>query len=125
VVLNGQVVAVKEETGGSKAIALKEKIRVDGPGWLAARCVSRIAPFTVWSMSGAAHSSPVYVCVRGLDIFSASDADYLLTLIDGGQTWLENLATRPDAERLARTRKVFTDARSVLHRRLHDHGIPH
>jgi hypothetical protein len=125
VVVNGQVAAATEESRGSKALTLRETVRMAGPGWLAARCVSRVAPFTVWSMSVAAHSSPVYVRVGGQDPFSPADAVYLLTLIDGGQTWLDNLATRPSAERFARARKVFTDARTLLHRKLHEHGIPH
>jgi hypothetical protein len=49
----------------------------------------------------------------------------MLTLIEGAETWTENLATRSDAERLARVRKVFQDARAQLHRRLHEHGVSH
>ena len=49
----------------------------------------------------------------------------MLTLIEGSQTFVENLATRPDPERLARVRKVFEDAGAQLHRRLHAHGIQH
>ncbi len=49
----------------------------------------------------------------------------MLTLIEGAQTWVENLATRPDADRLARVLKVLIEAREHLHRRLHEHGIEH
>ena len=50
---------------------------------------------------------------------------YMLTLIEGAQTWVEQLATRPDPERFAHVLKTFADAREALHRRLHQHGIKH
>jgi hypothetical protein len=49
----------------------------------------------------------------------------MLTLIEGAQPWVENLGTRPDPERLEHFRKTFTNAREVLHRRMHEHGIEH
>ncbi len=49
----------------------------------------------------------------------------MLALIDGSQTFVDNLAVRPDPERLAATLKVFEDARTKLHRRLHEHNIAH
>jgi hypothetical protein len=72
-----------------------------------------------------AHTSPVYLVTPGQELFSPDTAAYMLALIDGSQTFVENLAVRPDAERLAATRKVFEDARTKLHRRLHQHNIPH
>jgi hypothetical protein len=49
----------------------------------------------------------------------------MLSQIEAAQTWVETLATRPDPERFERVRKVFTDARALLHRRLHEHGVKH
>ena len=48
------------------------------------------------------------------ELLAASSAGYLLKLIDGAQSYVENLATRPDPERLARVLKVFEEARSQL-----------
>jgi hypothetical protein len=48
-----------------------------------------------------------------------------MTLIEGAQTWVETLATRPDVERLNRVRKMLSDARDRLHQRMHQHGIQH
>jgi hypothetical protein len=59
------------------------------------------------------------------DLFSESGAAFLMTLIEGAQTWVETLATRPDAERLHRIRKMLSDARDRLHQRMHEHGIHH
>jgi hypothetical protein len=125
VIYNGKVVAAREEPAGAQAIHLSEKIKLPGPGWLAARCASQLGPTTSWRLKIAAHTSPVYVRVPGRELFSAEAASYFLQLIDGSQLYVETLATRPDPETFARIRKIFTDARAKLHSRMHRHGIPH
>jgi hypothetical protein len=67
----------------------------------------------------------VYFKVAGQELFSEPAVAYLLTLIEGAETWVNNLATRPDPESLARVCKTLTDAREHLHQRLHAHGIKH
>jgi hypothetical protein len=67
----------------------------------------------------------VYVRVPGQEVFSTEGAAYLLTLIEGAQTWVETLATRPDPKRFERIRRTLAEAHDRLHRRLHDHGIEH
>ncbi len=124
VVLNGTVVAFREEKTGTREMTLQDKVRVPGPGWLAARCAARQDP-TVWGLSIAAHTSPVYVRVPGQDLFSPSAAAYFLTLIDGTQAWVESVATRPDTKRYEGIRKMLSDARQQWHKRLHDAGAPH
>jgi hypothetical protein len=59
------------------------------------------------------------------ELFSASDATYLLTMIEGGLTWLDTLSIEAGAERHARVRRVFQDALSRVHDRLHRHGHGH
>jgi hypothetical protein len=125
VVLNGRVVASREESAGSHEMTLREKVSLSGSGWLAARCASKMGPTTGWGLGIQAHTSPVYVSVPGKELFSAPAASYFLTLIDGAETWARNLATRADPERMARALQVFIDAREHLHRRLHQHGIKH
>jgi hypothetical protein len=125
IVSNGKVIASREEKAGARELTLKERVRLDGPAWLAARCSSRYGPTTSWYFAIAAHTSPVYVRIAGKALFSADTAAYMLTLIDGAQTWVENLAIRPDPGRFEKIRKTFTDARERLHRKMHEHGIPH
>jgi hypothetical protein len=125
IVQNGRVVASREEREGVRELTLSEKVQVKGPGWLAARCGSRLGPTTSWNFKVMAHTSPVYVRVPGQEVFSAAAAAYMLTLIEGSQTWVENLATRPDQERFEKVRKVFVEARKRLHQRMHEHGIKH
>jgi hypothetical protein len=113
IIWNGRVAASREHREGAREITLKEQIRISGPGWLAARCSSKLRPRLM------AHTSPVYVQVPGRDTFSETAATYMLTQIEAAQTWVETLAT------FEKVRKVFTDARAILHRRLHEHGIKH
>lgn len=125
VIFNGEVVASRDEPRGAQTIRLAEKIPVHGPGWLAARCSSQCGPTSSWRFKIAAHTSPVYVQVPGREMFSPEAAAYFLQLIDGAQLYVDTLATRPDAKIMARIRKVYTDARAELHRRMHEHGVPH
>jgi hypothetical protein len=125
VVFNGKVVATREDQAGTREMTLKEKLRVAGPGWLAARSASRLGPTTVWNLSIQAHTSPVYLRVPGGELFSEPTITYLLTLIEGSEMWVNHLATRPCPERLDRVRKTLNDAREHLHRRLHEHGVRH
>jgi hypothetical protein len=125
VIFNGKAVALREEPSGTRAIHLAEKVKIQGPGWLAARCSSQSGPTTSWEYKIAAHTSAVYVKVPGRELFSPEAAVYFLKLIDGAQLYVETLATRPDPEAYGRVRKVYTDARAELHRRMHQHGVAH
>jgi hypothetical protein len=122
VIWNGKPVVTREERSGTGAMKLHETVSVSGPGWLAARCSSR---YISAGMRVASHTSPVYVTVPGKELFSAPVASYLMTLIDGAETWVKSLATRPDEERFTRALKVFGEARKRLHQRMHEHGVPH
>lgn len=92
------------------------------PFWLAARCASRLGPITSWQYGADAHTSAVYLTVPGQELFSAPVATYLLTLIDGSQTFVETLATRPGPEQFERIRNVFKEARARLQTRLKQHS---
>ena len=125
VVMNGRVIAAREDQEGALQMTLREKVHVGEAGWIAGRCASRFGPTTKWQLRICAHTSPVYVRMRGQEVFSTSGLAYMLTLVEGAQTWVEQLATRPDQERFERVRKTLIDARDVLHRRMHQHGISH
>ncbi len=125
IVFNGRVVASREEQAGARQIALHEHVQISGPGWIAARCAAHLNPTVAWEFGVQAHTSPVYVQVPGQELFSAPDIAYMLTLIGGSEVWVNNWATRPDEQRLARIRRIFSDAREILHRRLHQNGLTH
>ena len=124
-VVNGRVVASREEAAGTREMILEQAVPLSGPGWLAARCVSRFGPTTAWGLGIQAHTSPVYLSVPGQELVSPPAIAYMLTLVEGAETWVENLAIRPDAERLERVRATLRSARDRLHQRLHAHGVAH
>jgi hypothetical protein len=64
----------------------------------------------------------VYVRCDDEELLSPSDATYMLTLIDGGVTWLDTLSIPASPERQARIRGVFEAARSILSQRMAEHG---
>jgi hypothetical protein len=115
IVHNGKVAAWQEEKVGTRRMTMREKVTLGGPGWLAARCSSRVAAAR---FGVAAHTSPVYFTVPGSELFSGPAAAYFLKLIEGTQLYVDNLATRPDAERLERIRKTLREAHAELHRRV-------
>jgi hypothetical protein len=125
IVMNGRVVASREESSGTREMNLGESVHVAGPGWLAARCSLKLGPVTWWQFAVQAHTSPVYLTIPGQELLSEAAVTYMLTLVDGAQTWAETLATRPDEERLKQVSRVFEDARAELHRRLHASGVGH
>jgi hypothetical protein len=125
VVMNGRVVASRDDEAGTRQMTLRDKVQIGESAWIAARCASKFGPVTPWQLKICAHTSPVYVRMHGQDVFSAPGLTYMLTLIEGAQTWVEQLATRPDPDRFAHTLKTFADAREALHYRLHRHGMKH
>jgi hypothetical protein len=118
VVVNGQVVAATSARRGAKALALRERVKLDGSCWIAARCGSRTRVNHCWPIHLGAHTSPIYVIAAGQEIFSPSDATYMLTLIDGGVTYLDTLSVRFDEKRHRAMKAIFEKARREITRRL-------
>ena len=50
---------------------------------------------------------------------------YMLTLLEGGLTWLDTLSIPASAERQAAIKQSFLTAQDILHKRLHAHGVKH
>lgn len=119
IVLNGRVVASREDKNGLRETQLHEVIPVSGPGWIAARCASRYLPGPA---RVAAHTLPVYLTVPGQELFSPSAAAYMLTLIEGAETWAKTPAIPADVERVAKVLAVFNEAPDRLHERMRRHG---
>jgi hypothetical protein len=47
----------------------------------------------------------------------------MLSLIEGAQVWIKNLATRPEEGKYMRVTRLFQDARAHLEHRLHHHSV--
>ncbi len=124
VVMNGRVVADTVSEAGARSLELREKLEVKGSCWIAARCGSNLQAQHCWPIFVAGHTSPVYVVVPGTELFSPSDATYMLTLIDGGLTYLDTLSVRYDEQRHREMKAIYAHARDHLLGRLHQHGQP-
>lgn len=125
IVVNGQVAAYESSAAGARALTLRRKLKVKGSSWIAARCGSNLQVNHCWPIHLGAHTSPVYITVGGREMFSPSDATYMLTLIDGGLTYLDTLSIRYDEERHRAMKAMFEKARERLHSRLHAHSQAH
>jgi len=119
--VNGQVVARESSSEGTLEMRMSTNLKLADSAWVAARCVSRLQVWHVWPIHIAAHTSPLYVVCDKQELFSPSDATYMLTMIDGGLTWLDTLSIPADPQRLSRIRGVFQDAQQHLNHRVADH----
>ena len=80
-------------------------------------------------------SAPIWEAPADGDLFRPTDAQYMLTLVEGGLTYLRELAPQRDMGRTthhhgrqdhqAFLQQPFLQARELIHRRMHQHGIPH
>ncbi len=130
IVQNGRVVARTDNRGGSRRLELREKIRIDGHSWIAARTGAYdyfdIVPHhDVWNRGVFAHTSPVYVACGGeWDMFDPTTAQYMLTLIDGDLAYIaETAGVRPvgsvthrhgEHDHLAYLQRPFLEARDAI-----------
>jgi hypothetical protein len=122
IIHNGKIVAKTSSTEGAKRLELKEKIKIDGSGWLAARCYSYHRVWHVWPVNVAAHTSPIYVVVNNQEVFNPSDAVYIMTLVHGGMEWLDTLSIKADEQTHQRLRSIFEIAERELKGKLEAHG---
>ena len=130
IVQNGRMVAQTENRSGSRRLELKEKIRIDGHSWIAARTGAfdyfDIVPHhDVWNRGVFAHTSPIYVACGGeWDMFDPATAQYMLTLIDGDLSYIrETAGVRPpgsvthrhgEDDHLAYLQRPFLEARDAI-----------
>jgi hypothetical protein len=113
IVHNGRVVASAGPDGDRRRIRLATDIRVEADGWIAARCDGPDTLWHIWPVRPAAHTSPIYL-VGGLERERKPDLAYLQTVVEGGLTWLDTLATRADPATHRRLRHTFIDAQRIL-----------
>jgi hypothetical protein len=141
IIVNGEVVARSEESGGTKSMTLNERIRVDKHSWIAARCsgpgyFNAVSHHDGWGRGIMAHTSPVYLAVGGeWWMFDAEAANYMLTLLSGGVDYIRQrtLQWEPGtvthrhglSDHLAYLEEPFHQAMDAIHKRMHALGIKH
>jgi hypothetical protein len=127
-IVNGKVVDSVATKDGKKALVLRSKVKVDGTSWIAARTASKLFKEQIMMGRGnlGAHTSPIYVKVDGNDLFSPSDAVYMLTLLEGTLAYLDALGTRLNDKRHAQMMAIVQNAQHELqHRMAHHSGAEH
>ena len=125
VVVNGRVVATAQPQPGALSTTMRAQVPVAGSGWIAARCTSNQPGWALSTRGVAAHASPVYVVVDGAELYNPSSATYMLTLLEGGMTWVDTLSIPADPQTHQRVRGVFEQAHQSLHTRMHTAGTHH
>ena len=118
IVLNGKVVAEEKTPGGATTAQISETIEVPGSGWIAARAVSEHKAQHIWPVHFNAHTSPVYIQAGRDELFDNPTGEYLITVMEGGLTWLDTLATPAPPARHAAIKSVFEDAIEAMRQRL-------
>ncbi len=108
-ILNGTVVAASDIHNEYQTAALEEDIRINGSGWLAARCVSDDGS------SIRAHTSPVYVQMEGRPL--SPDAETmapLLAVLDATLAWVEREARCPKEQQREQLMQTLQAARKKV-----------
>jgi hypothetical protein len=127
IVVNGKVVAEERSDSGTHYAAINEHLEIDGSGWIAARALSSHKAHHVWPVHFNAHTTPVYVAANRDELFDNPTAQYLITVMEGGLTWLDTLAIPAPPERHAAVKGVFEEAIEAVKKRMagdHTHAGP-
>lgn len=129
IIVNGRVVEDLVDTSDdppakTSSLRIRYRLPVKQSCWIAARCVSRLEKHQLMMGSGhlGAHTSPIYVAAGDGEIFSPSDALYMLTLLEGTITYLDTLGTRLSPGRHDRMISVVQE---VQHQLLHRLEVKH
>ncbi|MBI2191601.1 MAG: CehA/McbA family metallohydrolase [Planctomycetes bacterium] len=138
IVQQGKVVASTDRKAGARSLGLKAKLKVEKNTWLAARCggpgYTAVQHFDGWRRGIFAHTSPVYVAVGGeYDLFDLESAAYMMTLIEGGLTYVRHSGRRPasetvthhhgESDHLAFLERPFREAEAAIRARMEKLGI--
>lgn len=91
-VVNGQVVAVRESATPSADLSLETFVDIQAGSWIAARSRSEHEIHSAFNSSMASHTSPVYVEVKDRPLFSVDEAGVILDVIDGTLRWVRDMA---------------------------------
>ena len=132
VVQGGRVVAATKAEEGARRLEIKERLRVDGHTWLAARAGGGglLRPHKLMALRGVfAHTSPIYVACGGKWwMFDQSTAQYMLTMIEGDLAYIRESSTRyahdnvtyhhGEPDHVAYLERPFHEARQAVQERM-------
>ena len=115
IVVNGEQVAREESKHGDASMRLKHKIKTEKSCWVVARCWG---PHYTDAGPVMAHSSPVYIDVGRRCAFVEAEGNYLMTHMEGGVAWAENIGVFRDEGVRQRLIGLFNEAKGELIRRM-------
>ena len=140
IIYNGDTVASTDSLKAQSILEIKEKIKIEKSGWLAARCqAGAVLKFGSTSFFDdnvkkldemrCAHTSPVYIKCGDTRAFNGPAAQHMLALVEGGVEYLKTIATVFDESSQKRMVKQFKEVQQELKIRLvresnhsHHHG---
>lgn len=140
IVQGGEVGASADEPAGARDITLRTTLKVSGPTWLCARCSGpdyspALHHFDSWGRGICAHTSPIYITAGPhSELFNADTMMYMLTLINGSlerirraPQWKPGTVTHHHGRdnHIEFLEEPFHQAIAAIHKRMHQHGIPH
>jgi len=97
VVERGRVVAEARSADGARQLTVRERIRVDGDTWLAARVAgpdyTAVSHRDCWTRGVMAHTSPIYVAgADGWRLGDPATFRYMQTLVEGSLGYIRELS---------------------------------
>lgn len=124
IVMGGRVVAAKTNALGSRSLTLEANLTPTESSWVAARAYSSaLLPYQVFEFAGhkgipaIAHTSPIYLSMKGRPPRSPEDAQFLLSWCDGAIEWVKTKAQLDFAQR-ADLMALFERARDVYRKQI-------
>ena len=133
IVQAGRVVASTQVKRGTRRLEIKEKLKIDGHSWIAARCGGQdyfgSQHLDVWNRGIFAHTSSVYVACSGdWWMYDKSTAQYMLTLIEGDLAYIREGSGQHthgnvthhhgQSDHIAYLEKPFLEAQSAIKGRM-------
>ena len=114
IIESGKIVAVKQNVEKARDLLFDAKVQVEGSSWVAARAsAAHILPNSARGIPIMAHSSPVYLEVKGSRCSSPRDAALFVRWIDEALKWVESKANIPDAGQKTEMVELFQKAKQV------------
>jgi hypothetical protein len=111
-VYNGAVVATGDTDAEHRTATLETDVKIDGSGWLAARCLGEDGSII------RAHTSPVFVQMEGRPLYpDAETMAPLLAVLDSTLAWVEREARCPNEKHREQLMQTLQAARQELLRR--------
>lgn len=125
IVVNGEVVKTLTNDNKQKKLSFKGNIKVDESAWVAARAYSSKLLPTQAHLTGKgspvmAHTSPIYINVKGDKRTSSESAKYLLKITDRTIKWAETMARYKDDKQRKEVVGLYKKARAVYMKQVNE-----